>query len=269
MPASTRPPSLFPFPACLCSALLLKECGRRCELHRSSPSLEMLCAYIPRPVHSAIRRLRLSIPGSTDSDESDVELQHEFFLTSPALQREHDLNPLTLPAFLYVAVRLWLIERARRRYGRAPRGEAGFCAHAHKNGVGTVLCRKFAVTLDRTEPCKAHGHDGCGPCPHFRYVPPVQFVTAPDTEDPDWLGRQASAAGGDDPEAALLHAETLARLEAELKVLDELERQVLVHTFGLFDEEPKSRAEIAKHLDIPEGRVMVLRHRALTKLARR
>lgn len=267
MSTDPKPPTAFPWRACGCSARLLEACGQCCTTNRRAPALDMVCPYIPRPVLTAIHRLRTTIPGSTDPDETDVELQHEFFLSSPALQAEHDLDPVTLPAYLWGAVRYWLVERARRRRGRTPRGEAGFCAHSHKSAVGTVFCTKFGVTLDRVAPCKAHGHDGSGACPHFRYTPPATFVSAP-PDDPTWLDRQGSSSDKD-PEEALAHAERLAQLEADLGSLDDQERLVVIFTYGLDGEEPQSSKAISERLGLPLGRVQSLRHRALTKLVRR
>ena len=72
--------------------------------------------------------------------------------------------------------------------------------------------------------------------------------------------------GTDDVEKEVVEEELNKQLEGLMKVLDEREKEIIKHRFGLEGEEPKTLNEIGEMLGISRERVRQLEKRALKKL---
>ena len=72
--------------------------------------------------------------------------------------------------------------------------------------------------------------------------------------------------GTDDVEKEVVEEELHKQLEGLMKVLDEREKEIIKHRFGLEGEEPKTLNEIGEMLGISRERVRQLEKRALKKL---
>lgn len=250
----------FPFTNCLCNPNLLSQCKLQCR-RGTATKLEMVCPYLVPPTMRAMRSLRWMFPGATDPSELVEELVVEFMMETPALNQLRELQVETLSAYLREAVRNWLRERQRRRHAAAPRGEAWACRASFPDGRGKVHCRVHAITLDRVAPCKAHGPNGSGPCPHFSYKPPVELAQAPEG-DPEWLDRN-SVGVSTQIEPAIIERDEHRELRRRVELLEEDERRVIE---GHFAEDPKSLKALAEELQTSVSQVQKILARALRKL---
>lgn len=75
-----------------------------------------------------------------------------------------------------------------------------------------------------------------------------------------------SKKGTDDVEKEVVEDELHKQLESLMKVLDEREKEIIKHRFGLEGEEPKTLNEVGDILGISRERVRQLENRALKKL---
>ncbi len=75
-----------------------------------------------------------------------------------------------------------------------------------------------------------------------------------------------SKKGTDDVEKEVVEEELHKQLESLMKVLDDREKEIIKHRFGLEGEEPKTLNEVGEMLGISRERVRQLENRALKKL---